>query len=89
MFTTPKTILNVIASLEINNDTDGLSSLGGRISYAVCNVLFTVNYSSNFYFYCCANQEIKSAALTLLSGWRDRVTSFYRRKVNILNVLIW
>ena len=57
IFTTPKTILNVVASLEINNEREGLRSPEMRLAYSVCNVLFTVNYSCNFYFYCCANKD--------------------------------
>ena len=89
IFTTPKTILNVVASLEINNEREGLRSPEMRLAYSVCNVLFTVNYSCNFYFYCSANKEIKTATLALLSQWRVALTSFSRRKLNSLNVLIW
>ena len=88
MFTTPKTVLNVISSLEINNDRESFLSLKWRIIYAVSNVVFTFNYSYNFYFYCCANKEIQNAALALLSDWRETLTSFCRRKANLLNVLI-
>ena len=88
MFTTPKTVLNVISSLEINTDRESFSSPKWRIISAVSNVVFTFNYSYNFYFYCCANKEIQSAARSLLSDWRETLTSFCRRKADLLNVII-
>ena len=89
IFTTPKTVLNVVAGFQINSERELLSRVGWRAVSGVCNVLFIVNYSCNFYFYCSANKEIKTATLALLSQWRVALTSFSRRKLNSLNVLIW
>ena len=89
MFTTPKTVLNVMASLQINNETESMSETEWRVVSGVCNVLFTINYSCNFYFYCGANKEIQTATLALISHWRESLSSFFSRKLNSLNVLIW
>ena len=62
IFTTPLTVVNAIASFnleawyKVNNS---------RLISAVCNVFFTINYSFNFYFYCLANKEIRDAFISL------------------------
>ena len=90
IFTTPKTILNVVASLEINNEREGLRSPEMRLAYSVCNVLFTVNYSCNFYFYCCANKEIQSAAITLLSDWKEAAALLGKTQLILFcNLMDW
>ena len=64
IFTTPKTVVNVIAVF----DLDGWAKVhNSRLITAFCNFLFTINYSFNFYFYCLANKEIQGAFFSLFS----------------------
>ena len=84
VFTTPKTVINVITSFNWLRDGVWSGDDTFRIITAVCNVFFNINYSCNFYFYCFANREIQTAFINLVKQCKEYVIDKFSKIVSNL-----
>ena len=85
LLTTPKTVLNVMTSFNIKLEGKyrgdfSHCSATFRYVHAVSNVLFNINYSANFYFYCLANREIQAAFRSSVSWCAHGLATTFKSK---------
>ena len=67
LLTTPYTVWSIISMVNAGlwTRSEGTS----RLLPAVANLLFSCNYSLNFYFYCLANRDIRKAVRAVVTSY--------------------